>query len=232
MKEKRIQLIEREKRCDEARKRNETMIEDNRKKILDKISNIERQIKMKRDENSRTSLEKFIEFTIKKENIEENLQQRDNAIEYQRLQRIMELEAKSKRIEEMRIQKLEKAEEKKKINIELQKSKESMMKKFETLKKSKCIKDKNELFSELFDEQSNQISTSNLPHSKSTRQFSPQLKSSDDTKTINQVIFQNNNSPNDNSINQNDLFLTHILQNNNDNDKTSLENMIENNQEI
>lgn len=201
MREKRIQLIDRERRYDEARKRNETMIEDNRNKILEKINSVERKIQKQRDKNSCTSLEKFIECSIRKENIEDNIQQREHAMEYQRIKRITELEEKNKRVEELRIQKLKITEEKKKMNIELQRSKESMLKKFEALRKSKRIKDKNELFSELFDENSNQVSISNLAHSKSTRQFSPQLNN-----------YNQNNSPTD-------LFLTNINQINS-NEKT------------
>lgn len=152
MKEKHNLLCEKEKNRIETRMRNEASIEENRKKVLEKINSVEDKIRKQKENNYYLSIEKMMETSMKKEDIEENIIRREKALEYYRLQKIEELKEKDKRVEEMKIQKAELAEEKRKLNLELQRSKEKMLKKFEMIKKNSKFQSKDELFNELFEE--------------------------------------------------------------------------------
>lgn len=162
MRQRRLRLIEKEKKCIEAKRKNETIIGHYRKKILEKINSTEEKIKKQQECNTRNSIERFIEISMRKEDIENNIEQNEKAMEYLRLQRLDEIEMKNKRVEEMKQQKIELMEEKKRMMIELQRSKEKMILKLELLKKTNKYKDRNQIFNELFDEnKDNNIEESN-----------------------------------------------------------------------
>lgn len=173
MKERGFRSLEKEKKCIEARKKNETMIENYRKKILEKINNVEEKIKKQQEHNTRNSIEKYIEISIRKEDIENNIEQNEKAMEYLRIQRLEEIETKNKKVEEMKQQKIELMEEKRSMGIELQRSKEKMLLKLKFLKKTNKYKDRNQIYNELFNENSNNNNEESI--AKSTRQLKTNL---------------------------------------------------------
>ena len=152
MKEKHIKLCEKERKCIEARLRNERLVEEERKKILLKIASSDDKIKKQRDVNNRLHMERYIESSMRKDDIEDNILEKEKAMEFRRLQRLYDLEEKNKRVEDMKLQKLELYEQRRKMNREMQKHKEKMLGKFDYLMKNSKSKTKEEIMKELFDE--------------------------------------------------------------------------------
>ena len=105
LKERHIKLSEKERKCIEARQRNEKLIEENRNKLLLKINSADEKINKQKNQNLRSSMEKYIEFTMRKDDIEDNIRAKEKAMEYKRMQRLEEIEEKNRRIEEMKQQK-------------------------------------------------------------------------------------------------------------------------------
>ena len=152
MKDKRIKLHEKERKCIEARQRNERLIEEDRKKILLKIALSENKIQKQKDINNRLYMERYIESAIRKDDIEENILEKEKAMEFKRLQRLYEIEEKNKRVEDMKVQKMELYEQRRKMNRDMQKHKEKMLGKFDYLMKNAKMKGKDEIMKELFNE--------------------------------------------------------------------------------
>ena len=174
LKERHIKLSEKERKCIEARQRNEKLIEENRNKLLLKINSADEKINKQKNQNMRSSMEKYIEFTMRKDDIEDNIRAKEKAMEYKRMQRLEEIEEKNRRVEEMKQQKMELYEQRRKMNRDMQKHKERMLIKFDYLMKNSKTKSKEEIMRELFDEDSNSFleentkqKTNNVSKSKS-----------------------------------------------------------------
>ena len=158
MEEKHLALCEKERKCVEARIRNEKLIEKNRQEILNKINSNQEKILKQKELNNRETQERFIESSIKKEDIEDNLRMKERAKEFERLKRMAEIEERNKRIENIKLQKLKLYEERRKMNRSLEKDKENLLIKFNELMSQRGAKSKEDIMIKLFNED---ISNSN-----------------------------------------------------------------------
>ena len=104
--------------------------------------------------NKATKQERFIEQTMRKEDIEENLRMKENLKEFERMKRLAEIEERNQRIEKIKIQKLKIYEERRKLNRTLENEKECLLTRFNELMSNnrKQKKSKEELLNELFNE--------------------------------------------------------------------------------
>ena len=112
---------EKEKKCLEVRLKNEKMYEENRLKLIEKIHSFEEKTKRFREESYKNSLEKMLELNFKKEDIEDNLKEKERAFEYAKKQQILLIEEKNRKIHNTQLKKLKFYEQRKKMNIDMEK---------------------------------------------------------------------------------------------------------------
>ena len=66
----------------------------------------------------------------------DNIKEKERALEYKRLRRLEELEEKNRRVEEVKQQKQEIFEQRRKMNRNMEKEKEKMIRKFDSIMKN------------------------------------------------------------------------------------------------
>ena len=148
MEERHLELCEKERKCIEARLRNEKLMEKNRQELLKKINSNQERILKQKELNNRESQERFIETSMKKEDIEDNLRMKERAKEYERLKKLSEIEERNRRVENIKNQKMQLYEERRKMNRSLEKDKENLLLKFNEIMSQRGGKSKEEVMKE------------------------------------------------------------------------------------
>jgi hypothetical protein len=147
-------LEEKEKKCLEIRLKNEKLYEENRLKLIEKLNSFDEKTRRFKEENYKNSLEKMLELNLKKEDIEDNLKEKERAFEYAKKQQILLIEEKNRKIKNIQLKKLKLYEFRKKMNIDIEKQKESLILKFNKIMCNKKNKSKDELINELRNDES------------------------------------------------------------------------------
>ncbi len=88
---------------------------------------------------------------MKKEDLDDNIKQKERDFEFERMKKRFKLEEKDKKFEEIKLQKKEINEQKRKMSIELEKNKELLLKKFHIILNKKSLKNKNEIIKDLLE---------------------------------------------------------------------------------
>ena len=152
MEERHLELCEKEKKCIEARLRNEEQIEKYKKDLLKKINSNQERILKQKELNNRESQERFIETSMRKEDIEDNLRMKERAKEFDRLKKLAEIEERNKRVEKIKMQKILLYEERRRMNENLEKDKEKLLNRFNELMSQRGGRSKEEIMKKLFNE--------------------------------------------------------------------------------
>ena len=174
MEKKHLELCEKEKRCKETILRNEKIIEKNRIELINKINSNQEKIIKQKEKNLRGNQEKFIEQSMRQEDIEDNLRMKERAKEFVRLKKLEEMEEKRRRAENVKLQKMRIFEERRKMNRSLEKDKETLLIKFNEIMSQRGFKSKEEVMKQLFDGQEgydNTSSMANLPSRNMNKTF-------------------------------------------------------------
>ena len=90
-------LSEKERKCNEKRKKNEKLKENYRKKLIERINSSDEKIKKQIEDNLKLSQEKFIELTMRQEDIENNIKDKERAYQFMRKKKIKEIEEKNRK---------------------------------------------------------------------------------------------------------------------------------------
>ena len=130
--------------------RNEKLIEKNRMELLKKINSNQEKILKQKELNVRESQERYIESSMRKEDIEDNLRMKERAKEFYRLKKLADIEERNKRLENIKLQKMLIYEERRKMNETLVKDKEHLLLRFNELMSHRGDKSKDDLMKELF----------------------------------------------------------------------------------
>ena len=140
----------------EIRLRNEKIYEENRLKIIKKLNTFEEKKRRFKEDNYKNSLEKMLELNFKKEDIEDNIKEKERAFEYAKKQQIQLIEEKNRKIHNTQLKKLKFYEQRKKMNIDMEKKKECLILKFNKIMSNKKNKNKSkdELINELLNDES------------------------------------------------------------------------------
>ena len=77
-------LSEKERKCNEKRQKNEKLKENYRKKLIERINSSDEKIKKQIEDNLKLSQEKFIELTMRQEDIENNIKDKERAYQFMR----------------------------------------------------------------------------------------------------------------------------------------------------
>ena len=216
MEEKHLALCEKERKCVEARLRNEKLIEKNREEILKRINSNQEKILKQKELNNRETQERFIESSIKKEDIEDNLRMKERAKEFERLKKMAEIEERNKRVETIKLQKLKLYEERRRMNRSLEKDKENLLLKFNEIMSQRGGKSKEDIMTKLFNEDtSNSTKFKTIKTNKSSidafKTASNTNNNSKSMKTLNNKIVEENNDNDYNDFQKDyNFFVTNI----------------------
>ena len=82
------------------------------------------------EDNLKLSKERFIELTMRKEDIENNIKDKERAYQFMRKKKIKEIEEKNRKIERIINKKMDIYEQRRKMNLEMEKNKEILLDKF------------------------------------------------------------------------------------------------------
>ena len=104
------------------------------------------------EDNLKLSKERFIELTMRKEDIENNIKDKERAYQFMRKKKIKEIEEKNRKIERIINKKMDIYEQRRKMNLEMEKNKEILLDKFHKIMNNKKNKNKNQIMKELFNE--------------------------------------------------------------------------------
>lgn len=151
--QKKFEQMQKERKCILARKRNEMIIERNREVWLNRINSSVKRIEKNRETQNRESLERFVENTMKKEDIEDNIKIKENIMGYQRDKKLQEIKIRDDKIKFIQKEKEKIYEQRRKMANSLARSKETLLKKFnKIMEKRDENTTKEEVFKELFGE--------------------------------------------------------------------------------
>ena len=191
------------------------MYEENRLKLIEKIHSFEEKTKRFREESYKNSLEKMLELNFKKEDIEDNLKEKERAYEYARKQQILLIEEKNRKIHNTQLKKLKFYEQRKKMNIDMEKKKECLILKFNKIMSNKKNKNKSkdELINELLNDES--YKSHREIHSNKSNSMPNIFENNIKKKVEKKKIFSNENSRNEDIEKNGDFeFVTNLVSSN------------------
>ena len=208
MEERHLILCEKEKKCIEARIRNEKLIEQSRIELLKKINSNQEKILKQKELNNREMQERFIESSMRQEDIEDNLRMKEKAKEFDRLKKLSEIEERNKRVENIKLQKLLIYEERRKMNQTLEKDKENLLLKFNELMSQRGHKSKEAVLQQLFNGDISNYRNKSLDYNKSN----PNFRSANFSKIPKIEDDKNKGNENDeyNDFQKEDFFVTNM----------------------
>ena len=156
-----IVLQEKENKCKEARIRDEKEKELYRRRLFKKINNSQSQMIIRKRNNDMEIKDKYMELSLKMEDINENLKAKERLIELKNAKKMKKFEEKDKKLEQMRYIKLKLQDQRRRINKNLELDKERIINKYSSLKikEHKSVEDVlKELFPEDYNVNNNAIS--------------------------------------------------------------------------
>ena len=156
-----IVLQEKENKCKEARLRDEKEKELYRRRLFKKINNSQSQMIIRKRNNDMEIKDKYMELSLKMEDIYENLKAKERLIELKNAKKMKKFEEKDKKLEQMRYIKLKLQDQRRRINKNLELDKERIINKYSSLKikEHKSVEDVlKELFPEDYNVNNNAIS--------------------------------------------------------------------------
>ena len=166
--------------------------------------------------NNRETQERFIESSMKKEDIEDNLRMKERAKEFERIKKLAEIEERNKRVENIKQQKIKLYEERRKMNRSLEKDKEKLLLKFNEIMSQRGGKSKEDVMKKLFDEDI--LNSSKFKTIKNNKSSSDVFKTASNTnnnsktlKTLNNKIVEEDKENDYNDFQKEDnFFVTNI----------------------
>lgn len=151
--QKKYEQMQKERKCILARKKNEMIIERNREVWLSRINSSVQRIEKNRETQNRETLERFVESTMKKEDIEDNIKIKENIMGYQRDKKLQEIKIRDDKIKFLQKEKEKIYEQRRKMANSLARNKENLLKKFnKIMEKRNQNTTKEDIFKELFGE--------------------------------------------------------------------------------
>ena len=132
-----------------------------RRRLFKKINNSQSQMIIRKRNNDMEIKDKFMELSLKMEDINENLKAKERLIELKNAKKMKKFEEKDKKLEQMRYIKLKLQDQRRRINRVLELDKERIINKYSSLKikEHKSVEDVlKELFPEDYNVNNNAIS--------------------------------------------------------------------------
>ena len=128
------------------------MVEERRKKILDKYLETEERIKKQKDENNKELLNKYLTIAMKREDTINNLERFERQQEFERQRKINRIIKKDKKLSELQKQKTEINLKKKELSKNLSNRKKELMDKANNILLSGEYNNVDEIFKKVFNE--------------------------------------------------------------------------------
>ena len=129
------------------------MIEERRKKILDKYLETEERIKKQKAENDKEMLNKHLTIAMKREDTINNLERFEMQQEYERQRKINKLLKRDKKLSNLRNQKNEISNKKKELSKQLSNRKKELIGKANIILSSGEYNNVDEIFKKVFNEE-------------------------------------------------------------------------------
>ena len=148
-----MKLKEKNEKNLEKKKKNAEMIEERRKKILDKYLETEERIKKQKDENNKELLNKYLTIAMKREDTVNNLERFERQQEFERQRKINKLLKKDKRLYDLQKQKTEINIKKKELSKSLSNRKQELIGKANNILLSGEYNNIDEIFQKVFNEE-------------------------------------------------------------------------------
>ena len=137
----------------EKKKKNAEMVEERRKKILDRYLETEERIKKQKDENNKETLNKFLTIAMKREDTVSNLERFERQQEFERQKKINKLLNREKRLSNLQKQKTEISIKKKELSKNLANRKKELIGKANNILMSGEYNNVDEIFKKVFNEE-------------------------------------------------------------------------------
>ena len=129
------------------------MVEERRKKILDKYFETEERIKKQKDENNKEIINKYLTIAMKREDTISNLERFERQQEFERQRKINRLIKREKKLSDLQRQKTEISTKKKELSKNLSNRKKVLIGKANTILQSGDYNNVDEIFKKVFNEE-------------------------------------------------------------------------------
>ena len=136
----------------DTRDKHERQIEENKKRLLSKIENTDERIKKQRQEQEQKCQKKYNKIFMMREDRKIRVVQNDKIQNFERLQKMEQINARMEKIEEMKREKNLLDEERRKMENEMNNKKEAMMGRLRKIIKSDEYFTKEEIIDYVFND--------------------------------------------------------------------------------
>ena len=162
LKIKKIKLYEKEQKCFESRLKHDREKELFKKKIMERINFSQDRINLIKKKIDRESQERYLDLSIRKDDIEENLRKKDKLLELNNIKIMKEIEERNKKLEKIKYNKMKIYEHRKRLNSVVERIKELIINKYNSLMTQRKKLTKEEIYKELFSEDIKDENKNNL----------------------------------------------------------------------